>query len=174
MKYTIVLLYACFSLLICMHFSASAESKMTCMTVEVEPMEKDEATDSTETETVDEAEISSEQPTENLTMVENNDLPGATPPPEAAVSSNDVLTATQEASSEVVYTVQLGAFSSRERAFALYWDLSKKISPLQVSAPNGDDLYRVRYGSFPNKKEAQDAVEKIRQKGIQCFVTTVK
>ncbi|MCK5852249.1 SPOR domain-containing protein [bacterium] len=74
-----------------------------------------------------------------------------------------------------VYTVQLGAFKARERAFALYWQLSKKVTPLQVTAPlPKDKLYRVRYGSYPNQEEAQVAAEKLRKKGIECFVTTLK
>ena len=74
-----------------------------------------------------------------------------------------------------VYTVQLGAFKARERAFALYWQLSKKVTPLQVTAPMPkDQLYRVRYGSYPNREEARVAAEKLRKKGIECFVTTLK
>lgn len=73
---------------------------------------------------------------------------------------------------ESVFTVQLGAFSSRERAFSLYWELSKKLSPLQVSPKGKDGLYRVRYGSFPNRKEAQACAERVRKKGIPCFVTS--
>ena len=78
-------------------------------------------------------------------------------------------------SQNTIYTVQLGAFKARERAFALYWQLSKKISPLQVTAPMPkDQLYRVRYGSYPNRKEAQVAAEKLRKKGIECFVMPLK
>jgi len=78
-------------------------------------------------------------------------------------------------SKNAIYTVQLGAFKARERAFALYWQLSKKISPLQVTAPMPkDQLYRVRYGSYPNRKEAQVAAEMLRKKGIECFVMPLK
>jgi len=74
-----------------------------------------------------------------------------------------------------IYTVQLGAFTARERAFALYWQLSKKVSPLQVTAPMPNEkLYRVRYGSYPNRKEAQVAAEKLRKKEIECFVMPLK
>lgn len=73
-----------------------------------------------------------------------------------------------------VFTVQLGAFQSRERAFALYWELSKKISPLQVTAPSArDKLYRVRYGSYPNYAEAKAAADKIKARGIDCFVAAL-
>ena len=73
-----------------------------------------------------------------------------------------------------IFSVQLGAFSSRERAFALYWDLSRTISPLQVVAPSGADaLYRVRFGSYPNYQEAKAAALKLQKKGVDCFVTAV-
>ena len=86
-----------------------------------------------------------------------------------------VATVLKNDNKNAVYTVQLGAFKARERAFSLYWQMSKKVSPLQVTAPlPKDQLYRVRYGSYPNRSEAQSAAEKLRKKGIECFVTTLK
>ena len=74
----------------------------------------------------------------------------------------------------VVYTVQLGAFKSRERAFALYWEMSKQLSHLQVTAPSlNDQLYRVRCGTYPNYDEARAAVEKLQERGIECFVAQI-
>ncbi len=71
-----------------------------------------------------------------------------------------------------IFTVQLGAFKARERAFALYWELAKKLQPLQVSAPlSKDGMYRVRYGSYPNYDEAKAAVEKLKKLQINSFVT---
>lgn len=99
-------------------------------------------------------------------------LPGDTP--SLSESTNGIVRVVQNGRKDIIYTVQLGAFESRERAFALYWELSTKLSPLMVTSPNGDALYRVHYGSFPNKKEAQEAANKIRHKGIQCFVTAVR
>lgn len=75
---------------------------------------------------------------------------------------------------DTVFTVQLGAFQTRERAFALYWELSKKLSPLQVTAPSAKDkLYRVRYGSYPNYAEAKAAADKVKARGIECFVAAL-
>jgi cell division septation protein DedD len=74
----------------------------------------------------------------------------------------------------VVYTVQLGAFKSRERAFALYWEMSQQLSHLQVTAPSpNDQLYRVRCGTYPNYDEAKAAVEKLQERGIECFVAQI-
>jgi|GEM_PF-1409008 len=75
---------------------------------------------------------------------------------------------------DTVFTVQLGAFQTRERAFALYWELSKKLSPLQVTAPSAKDkLYRVRFGSYPNYAEAKAAADKVKARGIECFVAAL-
>jgi len=75
---------------------------------------------------------------------------------------------------DTVFTVQLGAFHTRERAFALYWELSKKLSPLQVTAPSAKDkLYRVRFGSYPNYAEAKAAADKVKARGIACFVAAL-
>ena len=94
--------------------------------------------------------------------------------PVYAISINEY-TVLKNDNKNAVYTVQLGAFKARERAFSLYWQMSKKVSPLQVTAPlPKDQLYRVRYGSYPNRSEAQSAAEKLRKKGIECFVTTLK
>lgn len=89
----------------------------------------------------------------------------ASPPPAPAARSYPP---------DTVFTVQLGAFQTRERAFALYWELSKKLSPLQVSAPSAKDkLYRVRYGSYPNYAEAKAAADKVKARGIECFVAAL-
>ena len=97
------------------------------------------------------------------------------PPATAAVKPAPSINAAVKPPATPVYTVQLGAFKARERAFALYWELSKKVTPLQVTAPMPkDELYRVRYGSYPNYEEAKAAAEKLRKKGVECFVTTLK
>ena len=130
----------------------------------------------------------SEQPTDQVPetkditeqpQVENVEQPSeVTPEPtqsRAPQLKNQPAAAKKVESPNAIYTVQLGAFKARERAFALYWQMSKKVSPLQVTAPlPNDKLYRVRYGSYPNKEEAQAAAKKLREKGIECFVTTLK
>ncbi len=172
MKYTCIALGTTIYLLCILNTAFAENAEVMPVEVQVETIETTEMQHTnTSTETQDAHNIASNQ-TNEMAVVSN--LPGAAPVSEITAMTNGVVSTQQEESKGTVYTVQLGAFTSRERAFALYWDLSKKISPLQVAAPNGDDLFRVRYGSFPNKKEAQDAVEKIRKKGVQCFVTAVK
>jgi cell division septation protein DedD len=76
-----------------------------------------------------------------------------------------------DAAADAVYTVQLGAFKSRERAFALYWELSKKLSHMQVTAPSDQDqMYRVRCGTYPNYDEAKSAAAGLKARGIECFI----
>ena len=118
-----------------------------------------------------EAQTVTEQP-----QVENIESTSQPAPQEQqkSTSAQQIIVQKQE-NPNAVYTVQLGAFKARERAFSLYWQMSKKVSPLQVTAPlPSDNLYRVRYGSYPNKEEAQAAAKKLREKGIECFVTTLK
>ena len=119
-------------------------------------------------------------------------LPGSTPPgvSEATAVTNDLspaeplvavtnappLAPQTPASPDTVYTVQFGAFNARERAFALYWELSKKIALLQVKAPaKKGEMYRVVQGSYPNRNEAHAAAEKFKKQGItSCFVATIE
>jgi len=109
------------------------------------------------------------------TTTNEQSSPKAVEEPIQAEKVDAVATVLKNDNKNAVYTVQLGAFKARERAFSLYWQMSKKVSPLQVTAPlPKDQLYRVRYGSYPNRSEAQTAAEKLRKKGIECFVTTLK
>ena len=76
--------------------------------------------------------------------------------------------------SNTVFTVQLGAFTTRERAFTVFWELSPKVPSLQLIPPFGKDkLYRVSHGSFPSYEEARLAAEKLKKENIECFVTPV-
>ena len=76
--------------------------------------------------------------------------------------------------SNTVFTVQLGAFTTRERAFVVFWELSPKVPSLQLIPPFGKDkLYRVSHGSFPSYEAARVAAEKLTQENIECFVTPV-
>ena len=96
-------------------------------------------------------------------------------PKEPKEKKHTVVTMLKCDGKNTLYTVQLGAFKARERAFALYWQMSKKVSKLQVTAPlPKDQLYRVRYGSYQNREEAKAAAEMLRKKGIECFVTPLK
>lgn len=73
-----------------------------------------------------------------------------------------------------MFTVQIHAFSSRDRAFAVYFELSKQVPSLQLMPPYGKDkLYRVCHGTFPTYDEAHAAAEKLRKDNIECFVRPV-
>ncbi len=76
--------------------------------------------------------------------------------------------------SNTVFTVQLGAFTTRDRAFTVFWDLSRKVPSLQLIPPFGKDkLYRVSHGSFATYNEARAAADKLHKENIDCFVTPV-
>jgi len=76
---------------------------------------------------------------------------------------------------EAAYTVQLGAFKSRERADSYCRSVSKQLTPVQVKAPSGQGgLYRVLHGSYSTKAAARAAADKARQSVPSCFVTTVE
>lgn len=71
------------------------------------------------------------------------------------------------------YTVQLGAFPGKEGALQLQSSLKGKgISTYLVSKTKNDPYYRVRTGSFKNRKEAERGSKAIEKKtGLQNFVT---
>ena len=127
---------------------------------------------------LEEVSRSDETPAVEIPVVEQQPVQTIQQTVEEVISTENIHTAATILKCDnknAVYTVQLGAFKARERAFALYWQLSKKVTPLQVTAPlPKDQLYRVRYGSYPNQEEAQVAAEKLRKNGIECFVTTLK
>jgi cell division septation protein DedD len=76
--------------------------------------------------------------------------------------------------SNTIFTVQLGAFTTRERAFSVFWEFSRKIPSLQLIPPFGKDkLYRVSHGSFATYDEARAAADKLKKENIDCFVTPV-
>jgi rare lipoprotein A len=56
------------------------------------------------------------------------------------------------------WTVQLGAFSTRERATAVAWKVSAEVAPL-------GKLFRVRMGPYPSRAEADAALAKARAAG---------
>jgi len=73
-----------------------------------------------------------------------------------------------------MFTVQIHAFSSKDRAFAVYFELSKRVPSLQLMPPFGKDkLYRVCHGYFPTYDEAHAAAEKLRKDDIECFVRPI-
>ncbi len=74
-------------------------------------------------------------------------------------------------SPDTIYTVQLGAFKARERAFAFHWKISKRISNTRVDSPTAKNkLYKVCCGTFPNYEEAKAKANKLKKLNIKCFI----
>ncbi|MCL5236248.1 MAG: SPOR domain-containing protein [Nitrospirae bacterium] len=70
------------------------------------------------------------------------------------------------------YTVQMGAFPTREGAEQLQQSLKAKGYKPYIAAGGGDGYFRVRVGSFNTKKDAErSAAELSMQTGLQNFVT---
>lgn len=77
-------------------------------------------------------------------------------------------------SPDTIYTIQLAAFKTRERAFAFHWKISKKISNTRVDTPTKkSELYKVCCGTFPNYEEAKAKADKLKRKNINCFITKI-
>jgi len=72
-----------------------------------------------------------------------------------------------------LYTVQVGAFPSKEGADQLYQNLkAKHFNPYIVSANGSNDYFKVRIGTFKNKKAAEkSSAELLKKTGLQNFVT---
>jgi len=75
-----------------------------------------------------------------------------------------------------VYTVQVGAFPSKEGADQLYQNLKAKgYKPYIVPAKGSNDYFKVRTGSFKGKKAAlKSAAELLKKTGLQNFVTAAQ
>jgi cell division septation protein DedD len=75
---------------------------------------------------------------------------------------------------EGTYTIQVGAFASKENADNLVTRLKGKYENITVSpiASGGQTLYRVRVGSFPRKEDAAAFADKlIIEAGLSARVT---
>ncbi len=75
-----------------------------------------------------------------------------------------------------LYTVQVGAFPSKEGADQLYKDLkAKNYNPYIVNANGSNDYFKVRVGSFKDKKAAEKSAAALSKKtGLQNFVTAAQ
>jgi cell division protein FtsN len=75
-----------------------------------------------------------------------------------------------------LYAVQVGAFPSKEGAEQLYQSLKAKgYNPNIVDASGNNAYFKVRVGTFSNKKVAEKSAAALLQKtGLQNFVTTVQ
>jgi cell division septation protein DedD len=95
--------------------------------------------------------------------------PPAPPPPATAAKIDDANKPT-----EGLYTIQVGAFASKENADNLVARLKGKYEDIAVSATvSGDQtLYRVRVGPFPRKEDAVVFADKlIIEAGLSARVT---
>lgn len=81
--------------------------------------------------------------------------------------------AKKSAPSGRLYTVQVGAFPSKEGADQLYQNLkAKHLNPYIVGANGSNDYFKVRIGTFKNKKAAEkSSAELLKKTGLQNFVT---
>ncbi len=75
-----------------------------------------------------------------------------------------------------LYTVQVGAFPSKEGADQLYQNLkAKNYNPYIVNANGSNDYFKVRVGSFKHKKAAEKSAAALSKKtGLQNFVTAAQ
>ena len=75
-----------------------------------------------------------------------------------------------------LYTVQVGAFPSKEGADQLYQNLkAKNYNPYIVNANGSNDYFKVRVGSFKDKKAAEKSAAALSKKtGLQNFITAAQ
>ena len=66
------------------------------------------------------------------------------------------------------YAVQLGAFSTRDRAEKLSREMRGKGYNAVVIPPSKDKLFRVRILGYASESKAKDAAAKIKKMGINC------
>ena len=74
-------------------------------------------------------------------------------------------------SSKNPFAIQFGAFNSHTQALALKKKLAKKNSKVFIEkiTSDGESLYRVRLGWFPNKSAARSEARRLGQKGAHIF-----
>jgi cell division septation protein DedD len=70
------------------------------------------------------------------------------------------------------YTVQLGAFSTGERARALAARLEEQGLPVRIVLLEGSDLYRVRSGAFETRDGVENGVARLRSMGFEASIAT--
>ena len=68
------------------------------------------------------------------------------------------------------YAVQLGAFSTRDRAEKLSREMRGKGYNAVVVPPSGDNLFRVRVLGYADESKAKSAAAQIKKMGINCQV----
>lgn len=70
------------------------------------------------------------------------------------------------------FTVQLGAFSTRERAGTLAELAAEEGLEVRIVQVEGSDLFRVRTGAFTSRTAADQEVERIRALGLDALVSS--
>lgn len=70
------------------------------------------------------------------------------------------------------FTVQLGAFSTRERAGTLAELAAEEGLEVRIVQVEGSDLFRVRTGAFTSRTAADREVERIRALGLDALVSS--
>ena len=70
------------------------------------------------------------------------------------------------------YTVQLGAFSTRERAGELAARADEAGLEVRVVQVEGSSLFRVRMGGFESREEAERAAQDPRDRGFEALVSS--
>lgn len=68
------------------------------------------------------------------------------------------------------WEVQLGALSSRKVAEERARQLERRIGRGDVRVVDGGKIFKLRWGDFPNRAGADEALQELRQKGIDGFV----
>ncbi len=67
------------------------------------------------------------------------------------------------------WQIQLAALSSFEAAKAEQKRLEKVLGPGKLEVSSEGQVNRLRYGSYPTKESAEDALEALRAKGVDGF-----
>ena len=70
------------------------------------------------------------------------------------------------------FAVQVGAFTTRERAEALRQALSSEAAEavIATAAVGSETYYRVQIGSFPDRPSAQQAARRLADRGYQALI----
>lgn len=69
------------------------------------------------------------------------------------------------------FTVQLGAFKTRDAAAALQEAAESAGTPVRIEVPDSsNDWYRVRSGRFPTRGQAEEAARRLTERGFEAIV----
>jgi rare lipoprotein A len=99
-------------------------------------------------------------------------IPVAAPPPLPPASVSEIpAPSANEASSQPLYAVQVGAFQSEAAASRLRDDLAMRYSDVTVQmAATEPTLYRVRVGRVGDEKTAEDLAKKLQDEHLSTFI----